>query len=46
MTTLGWILMIFTWSLLLSVLGFCYKKILTDDSDELSDIIKSQQETI
>jgi hypothetical protein len=38
MTTLGWILMILTWGLLLSVLGFCYKKILTDNSRKLSDI--------
>jgi len=38
MTVLGWTLMILTWGLLLSVLGFCYKKILTDNSDKLSDI--------
>ena len=32
MTAIGWILMIVTWGLLFTVLGFCYIKILTDSS--------------
>jgi hypothetical protein len=33
MTTIGWILMILTWGLLFSVLGFSYLKILHHNSD-------------
>lgn len=33
MTTIGWILMILTYSILLSVLGFCFKKIMSGSSE-------------